>query len=276
MKRVVFFVLLLSLVFGTISARAESIDIKTDNVSKGYVSVLFNTGSTKKIKLMVSKGNAKYYYNLKNSSEYVNFPLQLGDGNYTINVYENTSGTKYKKLRGTNVNVIITDKNAVFVNPIQEVNFKKDDAVMKHVDQLIKVANDNKVASGKGGLTEHEKVNILYDYIVKNIKYDYDKAKNLSYDYLPDNVTTLKTKYGICYDYSSFMGAMLRSQGIPTKLVKGYTSWTKVYHAWNEIYLSDEKRWIIVDTTYDSYMYLKNGKYDFEKSSKVYSKSKEY
>ena len=41
-------------------------------------------------------------------------------------------------------------------------------------------------------------------------------------DDLPSVDETLKTKKGICFDYAALMTAMLRSQGIPTKLEIGY------------------------------------------------------
>ena len=43
---------------------------------------------------------------------------------------------------------------------------------------------------------------------------------------------------------------MLRSQGIPTKLVKGYSDNVDGYHAWNEVYINEE--WITIDTTLDA------------------------
>ncbi len=276
MKRVVFLFSVLCFTLFGVHVNAASMDIDISKAEEGYIRVYFNTGTDKKIKLMVAKGKSKYYYNLKNKDEYVNFPLQMGDGSYNINIFENTSGTKYRKIKGKSVDVKIKNENAVFLNPIQEIDFKPDDAVLNHVDLLIKSADANKIKEQGVGISEQEKVDILYNYIVRNIKYDYEKVKHLRYDYLPNNVKTLDTKYGICYDYSSLLAAMLRSQNIPTKLIKGYTTWTKVYHAWNEIYLADEKRWIIVDTTYDSYMYLKKKKFEREKSIKVYSKSKEY
>ena len=40
----------------------------------------------------------------------------------------------------------------------------------------------------------------------------------------------MQRKKGICFDYAALMTAMLRSQGIPTKLVFGYTgAWILVY-----------------------------------------------
>ncbi len=61
-----------------------------------------------------------------------------------------------------------------------------------------------------------------------NVDYDYDKAQNIVDNnvtgYLPDPDETLSTKKGICYDYAALAAAMLRSQGIPTKLITGYVS----------------------------------------------------
>lgn len=63
---------------------------------------------------------------------------------------------------------------------------------------------------------------------------------------------------GICYDYSSLFGSMLRSLGIPTKLVMGRKDDIEAYHSWNEVYLEDENKWVTIDTTYDAGM--KNNK----------------
>ena len=41
------------------------------------------------------------------------------------------------------------------------------------------------------------------------------------------------------------MGALLRSQGIPTQMVMGYADIT--YHAWNNIYIDGE--WVRYDAT---------------------------
>ena len=46
---------------------------------------------------------------------------------------------------------------------------------------------------------------------------------------------------GICFDYASLMAGLLRSQGIPTKLVVGYSG--TAYHAWISVYL-DEAGWV--------------------------------
>jgi transglutaminase-like putative cysteine protease len=87
--------------------------------------------------------------------------------------------------------------------------------------------------------------------VVDNIEYDSAKVYNLMYDYLPDIEKTYLEKTGICYDYASLFAAMLRSIGIPAKLVKGYSKENPdVYHAWNEVLLNG--KWIVVDTTLDA------------------------
>ncbi|MCL2665616.1 MAG: transglutaminase domain-containing protein, partial [Defluviitaleaceae bacterium] len=59
-------------------------------------------------------------------------------------------------------------------------------------------------------------------------------------------------KKGICYDYSSTLAGVLRSLGVPTRLVMGYKPKDigDEYHAWNEILING--RWISVDSTFDA------------------------
>lgn len=282
MRKVVFFILTFSLMLlvGTSTLAASStIDVDSSESDRGIVKVKFNTGSEKKIKLLVKHDDSKYYYNLSNSEDYVNFPLQFGNGTYTVSIYENTTGSKYRKLHSESFTVNVEDQNDVFLNSIQEIDWHIEDEAIAMAQVLVDEATEAKVASTRNDyatLTDDEVIQLMYDYVVENIKYDYDKIKGLEYNYIPDINSTLETGTGICYDYSSLLASMLRSQGVPTKLVKGYTSWTSVYHAWNEIYLASEDRWVIVDTTYDSYMYLRNRDYTFEKSVDVYETKKEF
>ena len=51
----------------------------------------------------------------------------------------------------------------------------------------------------------------------------------------------LQAKKGICFDYAALMTAMLRSQGIPSKLVVGYAGTT--YHAWISVW-TEENGWV--------------------------------
>jgi transglutaminase-like putative cysteine protease len=110
---------------------------------------------------------------------------------------------------------------------------------------------------------------------VKNIQYDTAKVFDLLYDYLPDIVDTYTTNKGICYDYAALLAAMLRSIGIPAKLVKGYASYAPdTYHAWNEVFIEGE--WITVDPTRDATLRASGMAYDLRKEDADYTIVYEY
>ena len=81
----------------------------------------------------------------------------------------------------------------------------------------------------------------VYEYVTENIVYDRELAANVPVDYLPDVDRTIETGKGICLDYASLMTALLRSQGIPAKLVVGWSG--TQYHAWISVYLK-ETGWV--------------------------------
>jgi len=245
----------------------------------GVVKVLNNPGITTKMKLIIQKDESKYIYNISNNTNYVSFPLQLGSGKYTVKLYENTSGTKYKTVYTESSDVTIYNTNSAYLASTQQVNWNENDDAIVLAKKLLNDALWVKIVTTQNNnakLTEKEKIDILYNYVVKNMDYDYKKIESLSYDYVPDIDTVLKAKKGICFDYSVLLAAMLRSQGIPAKLIKGESTNTDVYHAWNEIYLSSENRWIIVDTTYDAYMNDNKKTYSMEKPVKQYTKQLEF
>ena len=100
-----------------------------------------------------------------------------------------------------------------------------------------------------GLTTDQEKVNAVYQYVTSNYIYDYMTAMMVSAGqqsgYVPDLDAMLEKKMGICFDFSALMGALLRSQGIPTQMVMGYADIT--YHAWNNILIDGE--WVRYDAT---------------------------
>ena len=77
--------------------------------------------------------------------------------------------------------------------------------------------------------------------MVKNLTYDQQKAETVKSGYLPVLDTVLSSKKGICFDYAALMTGMLRSQGVPCKLVVGYAG--TAYHAWISVY-SEETGWV--------------------------------
>ncbi len=208
----------------------EYAKIDLSDTSKGYVNICY-VGGDDKVKVQIRhSSDTVYTYNLNNSGNYETFPFTCGNGTYYILVYKNISSNQYILVYSTQTEVNCTDENAVFLYPNQYVNFSDTTSFTS----LSKKLADN-------CYSKLDVVGNVYDYVVNNIKYDYDLADNPPSGYLPDIDKIIKTKKGICFDYASLMCALLRSQQIPAKLVLGYSS--DVYHAWISVYLP-ETGWI--------------------------------
>lgn len=237
--------------------------IDYSNTSEGYVFVTY-TGSAAKVQIQITNPDGTVYpYPLKlNSAE--DFPLTGGDGTYQINVFEQISGDNYAVCLSGSFSVTLNDEFRPYLYPSQYINYTKDSSCVQLGIQL----------SGECD-TDIEYIGKVYDYVTTNITYDQEMASDPPANYIPDPDATLECKTGICFDYASLMCAMLRSQGIPTKLQVGYTS--QVYHAWISVYLEgtgwvdgvikfDGKTWTLMDPTLGSYeagsdvaSYTKNG-----------------
>lgn len=225
---VIFFISTLGQAFGVAIYSIEKLDdasIKVESTKYGS-----------NMRVMVEKGNDKYYYSLNDKIE--ELPAQLGSGKYTVKILQNTSGNKYKVVKKDNVS-ISNDSVDVYLSSSQPVYWKNE-------DKLIQLAN----TLTKDLTTDREKIEAVYRYIVDNVKYDYNKINVISTDYVPNIDEIITIKKGICYDYAALFAGILRSEGIHTKLVKGYRNNLTAYHAWNEVLLDDS--WVIVDTTYDA------------------------
>ncbi len=254
--------------FNTLSVTAEgsgnTAAFNTSMLNSGIVKVSY-ASNVEKLKVVIEKNSKKYTYNLNNDGIEESFSLQMGNGDYKVSLYENTSGDKYKRISSENVTLNLSDEKEVYLSSVQNINWDAQNAAIKKARDLTKDLT-----------SDQEKLDAIYNYIISNVKYDYAKLNGLKSDYLPDIDSTLNSRSGICYDYASTFAAMLRSIGIPTKLVKGYSTNVDGYHAWNEVYNSKTKKWIVIDTTYDSQMKNAKVKCSMEKKAGQYTKANEY
>jgi hypothetical protein len=203
----------------------EKAEIDASNLTEGYVILKYKGGKNVPIKVQITKkGGAAYTYNLSSAGAAEIFPLSEGDGEYTVNIFENIQGTKYALAYGHTLNMKLRDSFLPFMYPNQYVKFSAGSDASKQAATL--------AASAKSDL---EKLDAIYQYVVKNFTYDYALAKNAPTGYVPNVDAVLKSKKGICFDYAAVMSAMLRSQNIPTKLVIGYAG--TAYHAWVNVYI---------------------------------------
>ncbi len=242
----------------------EIINIDTSKVSKGVVGIKYNGSFDQRLKVIIQKGTEKYTYDITDT--YEQFPLQMGNGSYTITSYKNVGGKSYAMINQLKVNVNTPSKECVYLNSIQPVEWAVDNNCIKFARGLTKGISKN-----------YGKITTLYNHMLGGgYVYDINKISRVSSTYSPDIEDTYKSKKGICYDFSSLYGAMLRSLGVPAKLVKGYANGVDGYHAWNEVYDSDKKEWIIIDATCDIEYKKVQIKVQMAKNNSDYQKVKEY
>ena len=229
----------------------ELTQIDLSNTSDGYILAKYTGTNPKVIIIIYDPSSYNNTYNL-NSNEYLSFPLIGGNGSYTVGIYENIEGNSYRTLLTTDFEVTLTDEFSPFLRPNRYVNYSSDSAAVQLASTLCKDASN-----------DLECIKLIYDYIIHNITYDYDKRdatlENRLQGYLSDVDVTLETGTGICLDYAALMTCMLRSQGIPTRLVVGDAG--EVYHAWINVYTSetgwvnriaefDGEHWVLMDPTF--------------------------
>ena len=219
--------LLVPVASGKIVYQGGGAVIDASNTADGYVMIKYTGDTSAKLKVLVTgPSGVQYTYNLTASGSYETFPLSDGSGSYKLGVYKNVSGTRYTALLSRQMTASLTDEFAPFLRPNQYVNYTADSKT---------VAKGAELTADKAEMLD--KVDAVYTYIINNFSYDKEKAKTVKSGYLPDLDAVLEAGKGICFDYSAVMTAMLRSQGIPTKLVVGYAG--KAYHSWISVYSKD-------------------------------------
>lgn len=203
----------------------------------------------KRLKFQIVCGEEKYNYDLPGDGSTVIYPLNMGDGAYTFRLMEQVEGTKYACIWSETRDVVMDDEFQPFLRPNQFVPYDEDSACVQTAHSVAaSCATDSDVAAA------------VYDLLVESIGYDQQKADTIQNGYIPDPDDTLTSGKGICFDYASLAAAMLRSVGIPCKLITGYVN-QSTYHAWNSFYLQNEgwvtaefrlsaHRWQRVDITF--------------------------
>lgn len=211
---------------GTAVKKTSSAWIDYSNIADGYVMVKYLNAADKKIKAQVKGPADTYTYNLT-GGEWETFPLSSGNGGYTVTVLENVEGTKYAVKASVTFNVQLKDEFAPFIRPNQYVDYENAPATIAKAEELCMNTE-----------SQLEKVSKVYEYVVTGFTYDTVKARTVQSGYLPVLDTVLQEKKGICFDYAAVMTGMLRSQGVPCKLVVGYAG--TVYHAWISVYVEGQ------------------------------------
>ncbi len=215
---------------GTSTAENDKVRVDYSNSADGYISVRWNeTG--KRVKLRVTSGGSTYDHDVPTGGVTEYYPLSCGSGSYTVQIYEQTDGDRYVKVLEQEFTAEIRSETSPFLYPNRYVAFSQNSACVEKAAQL---------CAGRSGTIE--KTAAIFGWVTDNVSYDRELAATVKSGYVPDPDSVLKKKTGICYDYASLMAAMLRSQGIPSRLVVGYAK-ESIYHAWNEVW-TEQTGWI--------------------------------
>lgn len=244
-------------------AEDDKVLVDYSNANQGYIMAKTKTSDHKRLKVMIVKDDEKYTYDINKDDEYKVYSFNMGDGNYTIKVYENIQDDQYSLLFSFECDVQLENEFVPFLYPNQVVDYDETTLCIEESFELVK---EDK--------TDLDRVEHIYDWVLDNVVYDWDKVEEVQGKYvLPVLDDIYNNKKGICFDYAAIMAAMLRVQHIPTKVVTGMIE--EGYHAWIEVYIENmgwikphvyfnSGEWTTMDPTYDAM----NEKYDGDYSIK--------
>lgn len=208
-------------------------------MADGYLAI--TAKSDRRLKFRIICGDIIYTYNLSGEGTPEILPLTMGNGSYTFELLENVEGNKYTCIWEESREVTLKDEFQPFLRPSLMVPYQENsDCVVQAKKLAGKCDTDAEVASA------------IYKYIEKHISYDTEKASTIQSGQLSRYVSnpdeTLSSGSGICFDYACLAASMLRSLGIPCKMIFGNVSMggADIYHAWNTFYLEGEG-WITAE-----------------------------
>jgi len=196
-----------------------SMVVDCSHMDQGYVMVKASS-SKKQYKVRVVTSGAKLNYDLNSDGEYEVFPLQFGSAKYQIGLYRQVKGTKYEQVGKATLNAKMEDELSCFLYPNQYVNYNAETACVVAASEMC------------AGMTDQAEIfKTVCKYITSNFVYDFIKSVTVTKGMLPDIDGCWTNRMGICQDLSAVTCAMLRSQGVPARLMIG-TLGANTYHAW--------------------------------------------
>ena len=158
------------------------------------------------------------------------------NNSFKVEIVQSTEVTANKNLK----NRVIVYYNGVTL----EQGIKSNSEIDKFSQELV-----------KNSTTDKAKAKTLYTWVGKNLEYDHEKAEKVlqnNFDIKSGAISAYSERKGICFDYSCLYVAMCRAAGLKVRLItgEGFNGVSWVGHAWNQVYISEEDKWVNVDTTF--------------------------
>lgn len=258
-------------------------EVDDSTANDGYVQVKLTKQVAKVVDCYVewpnSGNSARNHYTLK-LGQWVKIPLLGGSNKYLLTIKCNYSTDEESSMTDYELYV---QKHYVEIPITASIENPNAWTLMSHAG--IDFENAPKAVAKAAELTKNcktdaEKITAIFEFVAKTIKYDNNlipsEQKRVSAGESPsvvygernydlDNILTSKT--GVCEHYAVLMAGMLRSFGIPCKVVEGdaYDGREWASHAWVSVSPDtkgfnmqrlgaghDEDGWIRLDPTWAS------------------------
>ena len=139
------------------------------------------------------------------------------------------SGSRYSEEGAVSFNVEMTDVNLPFLYPNQYINYTPENQAVLKAEELC-----------AGLETGGEKYKVITEYVTHAFVYDFVRAVTTRGDGVPDVDYCFNKGMGICLDLASTSVCLLRTQGVPAKLVIGNANGQ--YHAWVQATVDGEEK----------------------------------
>jgi len=257
MKKVLIFVLLLLLpspVFSVNITNPQTVNsMKTEVIEKGTLEV---NGKVNRIELNLSIPQDDFYQKMES--------LEVSDSNGNCN----TNACSYNFVDDKFGNRVL---KIIWKNPSANINFKVSSILSvrmrkslenKLIPEFLLPTNlvqstDTEIAelASKARGNDFERVSYLAKWVIQNIEYD-----KVYSDVTLSAKEILKTKRGVCKEFSNLLVSALRNLGYYSAVAVGYVYPGRVYlekdfqpHGWIEVYTGNG---IVADPTWAEVGYL--------------------
>lgn len=194
--------------------------------------------SERPILAKISQGDRSETFYIHNDGTQSAVLLPFGNGDYEITILEKKEDKVGSVKYQTAFSVWSMNDLQAFCNATDYVPFNKNSEYVKEASRLKKMAE-----------SDEQLVALIVQQVMRHLDYDQSMTE---VGHRPDLDLVWTSRKAVCRDYAVITAAMLRSQGIPTKVLYGdvmFSNGTKGYHAWNEYYAGNAG-WVRLDVTY--------------------------
>ena len=202
-----------------ISSRGEAARLDFTKLSDGIVTALYSGDApSASVQVIFPDGQVTPYALVPGEASVL--ALGGGSGSYRINVLEKAESEQFAVILSHAFKWFPENELSPFLQPNAYVHYHEGSECVEVARGLFDAVQGDAPAF----------VDAVYHYVISNIAYDEDLAGGVPSGYVPDPDAVIERGRGICLDYAALMTAMLRSCGLPARMIAG--NFDAYYHTW--------------------------------------------